>query len=90
VKPFANRYPKFGFGDVGNGFPEQRIFPLLVAQVNVDITPGFRFRDHVRVELVIPLSNQVIPASQFGNWTASSSFQSDQDESLCEKLYLDT
>ncbi|WZZ34814.1 hypothetical protein YC2023_018215 [Brassica napus] len=33
-------------------------------------------------EEVIPLSNQVIPVSQFGNSTASSSFQSNQDESL--------
>ncbi|WZY88477.1 hypothetical protein YC2023_045212 [Brassica napus] len=41
-------------------------------------------------EEVIPLSNQVIPVSQFGNSTASSSFQSNQDESLCEKLDLDT
>ena len=37
-------------------------------------------------EEVIPLSNQVIPVSQFGNSTASSSFQSSQDESLGEKL----
>ena len=41
-------------------------------------------------EEVIPLSNQVIPVSQIGNRTASSSFQSNQDESLCEKLDLDT
>ena len=43
-----------------------------------------------REEVVIPLSNQGIPVSQFGNSTASSSFQSNQDESLCEKLDLDT
>ena len=41
-------------------------------------------------EEVIPLSNQVIPVSQFGNRTASSSFQSNQDESLFKKLDLDT
>ena len=41
-------------------------------------------------EEVIPLSNQVIPDSQFGNRIASSSFQSNQDESLCKKLDLDT
>ena len=41
-------------------------------------------------EEVIPLSNQVIPVSQFGNSTASSSFKSNQDESLCKKLDLDT
>ncbi|KAL0642231.1 hypothetical protein Bca4012_102702 [Brassica carinata] len=41
-------------------------------------------------EEVIPLSNQVIPVSRFGNSTASSSFQSNQDESLCKKLDLDT
>jgi len=41
-------------------------------------------------EEVIPLSNQVIPVSQFGNSTASSSFQSNQDESLRKKLDLDT
>ena len=41
-------------------------------------------------EEVIPLSNQVIPVSQFGNMTASMSFQSNQDESLCKKLDLDT
>ncbi|WZZ20687.1 hypothetical protein YC2023_122074 [Brassica napus] len=33
-------------------------------------------------EEVISLSNHVIPVSQFGNMTASSSFQSNQDESL--------
>ncbi|WZZ20637.1 hypothetical protein YC2023_122024 [Brassica napus] len=33
-------------------------------------------------EEVIPLLNQVIPVFQFGNSTASSSFQSNQDESL--------
>ena len=38
---------------------------------------------------VIPLSNQVIPVSQSGNRTASPSFQSKQDESLCKKLDLD-
>ena len=43
-----------------------------------------------REEEVIPLSNQVIPNFQFGNSTASTSFQSNQDESLCEKLDLDT
>ncbi|KAL0744718.1 hypothetical protein Bca101_101223 [Brassica carinata] len=32
----------------------------------------------------------VIPVSQFGNSTASSSFQSNQDESLGKKLDLDT
>ena len=41
-------------------------------------------------EEVILLSNQVIPVSQFGNRTGSSSFQSNQDESLCEKLDLNT
>ena len=41
-------------------------------------------------EEVIPLSNQVIPVSQFGNSTTSSSSQSNQDESLCKKLDLDT
>ena len=41
-------------------------------------------------EEVISLSNKVIPVSQFGNRTAFSSFQSNQDESLCEKLDLDT
>ena len=41
-------------------------------------------------EEVIPLSNQVIPVSQFGNSIVSSSFQSNQDESLCKKLDLDT
>ena len=41
-------------------------------------------------EEVIPLSNQVIPVSQFGNSTVSSSFQSNKDESHCEKLDLDT
>ena len=41
-------------------------------------------------EEVIPLSNQEIPVSQFGNRTASPSFQSNQDESLCKKLDLDT
>ena len=41
-------------------------------------------------EEVIPLSNQVIPVSQFGNSTASSSVQSNQDESHCKKLDLDT
>ena len=41
-------------------------------------------------EEVIPLSNQGIPVFQFGNSKASSSFQSNQDESLCEKLDLDT
>ncbi|KAL0641490.1 hypothetical protein Bca4012_103393 [Brassica carinata] len=41
-------------------------------------------------EEVIPLSNQVIPVSQFGNSTASSSFQSNQDESICKRLDLDT
>ena len=41
-------------------------------------------------EGVIPLSNQVIPVSQFGNRTISSSFQLKQDESLCKKLDLDS
>ena len=41
-------------------------------------------------EEVIPLSNQIIPVSQFGNRTTSSSIISNQDESLCEKLDLDT
>ena len=43
-----------------------------------------------REEEVIPLSNEVIPVSQFGNKTTSSLFQSNQDESLCKKLDLDT
>ena len=38
----------------------------------------------------IPHSNQVIPVSQFENTTVSSSFQSNQDESLCKNLDLDT
>ena len=41
-------------------------------------------------EEVIPLLNQVILVSRFRNRTASSSFQSKQDESLFKKLDLDT
>ena len=41
-------------------------------------------------EGVIPLSNQLILVSQFGNMTTSSSFQSNQDESLCKKRDMDT
>ena len=41
-------------------------------------------------EEVIPLSNMVILVSHFGNRTACSSLQSNQDESLGEKLDLDT
>ena len=40
-------------------------------------------------EEIIPLSNQVSPVSPFGNSTVSSSFQSNQDESLCKRLDLD-